>query len=617
MSNESIKFNDCVQNLHSDKMRELKKILPNLFDKDGNLIKAELENFAGQYEGEKQEPFCFSWAGKQKAKSLAFKQSETKLALKFDEKRGKNTDTTENLIIEGDNLHVLKLLVPSYKARVKCIYIDPPYNTQNEFIYPDNYASSEIDYLVESGQIEEGQDVSGQNRQEKNTGRKHSNWLSFMYPRLVLARELLREDGVIFISIDDNEVHHLRQIMNEIFGEGEFVACLIWKKTENIKMDSKFFSINKDYILCYKKNDLECLNKELSDIERYNLEDEKGKYYLRKLDSKSSSYSKSLDYIIEYNGLKYYAGGDYEKYLKRQEYGGNNKDAIWLWSRKTFEEGLRNNEIVFKNGNVYNKVRFDGIAKKPYTDFVDVHSGQQATVELNELFNGDRIFDHPKPVSLIKHLLQISTAPSDLILDFFAGSGTTGQAVMELNQEELDKAAKDGLLADKTTEVGGRKFILVQLPEKIDEKKEAFKAGYKHISDITIERVKRAGEKYKSVDNGFKVLSVTESAIDRKFMNVINATKEEIFAEIALQFGYGLNFVVKNLFNEVFKLTGNEKQAMVILENEQLTNEMQKQIIGKSDELAECQIFAQDACLNVEIIHNLYQHFEQKRVVIL
>ena len=157
----------------------------------------------------------------------------------------------------------------------------------------------------------------------------------------------------------------------------------------------------------------------------------------------------------------------------------------------------------------------------------------------------------------------------------------------------------------------------MQLPEKIDEKKEAFKAGYKHISDITIERVKRAGEKYKSVDNGFKVLQLTESAVNRKFMNAINATKEEIFAEIALQFGYGLNFSVENLFDGVWKLVGNDRSAIVILGNEQLTNDMQKQIIGMSDSLKECQIFAQDACLNVEIIHNLYQHFEQRKVVIL
>jgi adenine-specific DNA-methyltransferase len=197
MTEKTIKFNEGVQNLHYDKMAELKKLLPNLFDKDGNLIKSELENFATGYTTEKQEPFCFSWAGKQKAKGLAFKESETKLAVKFDDKRGKNTSTTQNLIIEGDNLQVLKLLVPSYKGKIKCIYIDPPYNTQHEFIYPDNYATSELDYLLESGQLEEGQDISGQNAKEKNTGRKHSNWLSFMYPRLVLARELLRADGVI------------------------------------------------------------------------------------------------------------------------------------------------------------------------------------------------------------------------------------------------------------------------------------------------------------------------------------------------------------------------------------------------------------------------------------
>lgn len=244
------------------------------------------------------------------------------------------------------------------------------------------------------------------------------------------------------------------------------------------------------------------------------------------------------------------------------------------------------------------------------------YSSRRGTVEIEGLLQG-KYFDFPKPVSLIKRILQISTSPNDLILDFFAGSGTTGQAVMELNQEEIDKQTKDGLLADKTTEVGGRKFILVQLPEKIDEKKEAYKAGYRHISDITIERVCRAGEKYKSVDNGFKVLQVTESAINRKFMNSIQATKEEIFAEIALQFGYGLNFAIENLFDGIFKLTGNERQAIVILGNTQLTNQMQKQIIGMSDELKECQIFAQDTALNVEIIHNLYQHFEQKKVVIL
>lgn len=605
MSNESIKFNDGLQNLHSDKMAELKKLLPNLFDKDSNLIKAELENFATGYTADKQEPFCFSWAGKQKAKGLAFKQSETKLALKFDEKRGKNTDTTENLIIEGDNLHVLKLLVPSYKGKVKCIYIDPPYNTQNEFIYPDNYATSEIDYLLESGQLEVGQDVSGQSQKEKNTGRKHSNWLSFMYPRLVLARELLREDGVIFVSIDDNEVHHLRQIMNEVFGEEEFVAQLVYRRRKTQANLTKYIAPVHEYILVFGKSieNLKIINLPLREE------------YVKKMYKNPDNDPRGLWRLTPLLRPENSNNREFEMTMPN----GRIIKGKWSCSQETFNEYIKQNILYVTEDGSPNKKIFlnesDGLI--PNTWLEDIGTSEEGSKEIENLFGTNAIFDTPKPVSLIKHLLQISTAPNDLILDFFAGSGTTGQAVMELNQEELDKQAKDGLMADKTAEVGGRKFILVQLPEKIDEKKEAFKAGYKNISDITIERVRRAGEKYKSVDNGFKVLQVTESAINRKFMNSINATKEEIFAEIALQFGYGLNFTIQNLFDGVFKLTGNEKSAIVILGNEQLTNEMQKQTIRMSDELKECQIFAQDACLNVEIIHNLYQHFEQKRVVIL
>jgi adenine-specific DNA-methyltransferase len=359
----------------------------------------------------------------------------------------------------------------------------------------------------------------------------------------------------------------------------------------------------------------------ISNEDRYNSEDqyvnERGKYYLQKLGMGSIQYSQSLDYeILTPDGTTVMPADN-----------NSGKKACWRWSKKKFEWGIENDFIVFEKRNsnwiVYTKqyLKCDNEGNiiertQKQLGIIDEYSTTSASKDLQELMN-DKIFDFPKPVSLIKRILQISTSPNDLILDFFAGSGTTGQAVMELNQEEIDKQSKDGLLADKTAEAGGRKFILVQLPEKIDEKKEAFKAGYKHISDITIERVRRAGEKYKNVDNGFKVLSVTESAINRKLMGANIATKEEIFAEIALQFGYGLNFVVKNLFDKVFKLTGNDRQAIVILGNKELTNEMQKQIIGKSDELKECQIFAQDACLNVEIIHNLYQHFEQKRVVIL
>jgi len=252
-------------------------------------------------------------------------------------------------------------------------------------------------------------------------------------------------------------------------------------------MDSKFLSENKDFILCYKKPLLEEFNKILSTTERYKLEDEKGKYYLRKLDGKNG-YTKSLDYVIKYNGKKYYAGGSYEKWKKRQEEGADGKDPIWLWSRKKFEERLKNNEIVFKNGNVYNKVRYDGVAKKPYTDFLNVSSGQTSQKELDKLFDEKRVFDHPKPVDLIIEFLKMSSDKKSLILDFFAGSGTTGDAVMQLN-------AEDG---------GNRKYILVQLPEEIDKKKnktaydfikDELKIENPTIFDITKERLIRAGKK--------------------------------------------------------------------------------------------------------------------------
>ncbi len=639
MNEKTIKFNEGLQSLHHDKMAELKKLLPNLFDKDGNLIKAELENFVTGYTTEKQEPFCFSWAGKQKAKGLSFKQSEIKLALKFDEERSKNFKTTQNLIIEGDNLQVLKLLVPSYKNKVKCIYIDPPYNTQHEFIYPDNYATSELDYLLESGQIEDGQDISGQNAKEKNTGRKHSNWLSFMYPRLVLARELLREDGVIFVSIDDNEVHHLRQIMNEIFGEEEFVGCFI--HVQNSAINYGAIKDLKEYIFVYSKN---------KDIAKFKLELDE----VKQVSSRITKVKHRKFNIVFPSGIRI-EGINNE--IFSGTIGGQSEPIEIISKEMIFENGLLKNdcelsaewsspniintllsgkEAFDKKGQQYNEIFFNSKGIPQYSksnneisisnilDFVG--DSTSATFELRKLFNTNKdLFTNPKPVSLIKHLLQISTAPNDLILDFFAGSGTTGQAVMELNQEEIDKQAKDGLLADKEAEVGGRRFILVQLPEKIDNKKEAFKFCKNNnlepvISNITIERIRRAGEKYKSVDNGFKVLELTESAIDRKLMNKSIATKEEIFAEIACSYGYGLNYQYRDLHNlgkGITYLKGNNRQALIILGEEQMNNQTLAEIVLYSDHLKECQIFAQDACLNVEIIHNLYQHFEQKRVVIV
>jgi adenine-specific DNA-methyltransferase len=401
-----------------------------------------------------------------------------------------------------DNLDFLKLNQERLRGKVKCIYIDPPYNTGNDFIYKDKRHSK--------GEC------------------KHSKWLSFMYPRLVLARELLQEDGVIFISIDDNEQAYLKVLCDEIFGEENFVGAFP-RITKKGGKSSDYFAQNHDYILLYTKNTNKGNFFRLAhNDDHFNNQDEyfeeRGFYKLNQtLDYDSLGYVKSLDYPIEIESKTYYAGQNYEEYQKRQAGNHGRADWGWRWSKDLYEFGKNQGFVVLKhtkNGSrIYTKTYQNATIKKINGKYevilenrtkalstlalINDFSNDNSKSELSELI-GDGMFDYPKPVSLIKHLLKISSKPNSIILDFFAGSGTTGQAVMELNQEEIDKQAKDGLLADKTTEVGGRKFILVQLPEKIDDKKEAFKAGYRHISDITIERVRRAGAKYKG-DVGFKV----------------------------------------------------------------------------------------------------------------
>lgn len=317
-----------------------------------------------------------------------------------------------NLIIEGDNYHSLSVLNYTYAGKIDVIYIDPPYNTGNrDFVYNDNYVDKEDAF-------------------------RHSKWLSFMSRRLALAKDLLVDDGVIFISIDDNEYAHLKLLCDQIFGESNFVDAIVWKKTENIKMDSKFLSQNKDYILVYRKSPaLQEFTKEISTTERFKLEDEKGKYYLRKLDSKSHTYTKGLDYVIEHDGVKYYAGGSKELWEQRQAGNAATYAPRWLWSKKNYEQGLADGEIVFKNGNVYNKVRYDGKAKKPFINIQTLVSQQTGQKELDGIF-GKRVFDHPKPVEVVKWLIKLFPRQENIrVLDFFAGSGTTGQAVLELNRD--------------------------------------------------------------------------------------------------------------------------------------------------------------------------------------
>lgn len=448
----------------------------------------------------KEERYQFTWPDKNKSVLLA--NSPINMTLRPCREESVDFDNTENLYIEGDNLDVLKLLQENYIGRIKMIYIDPPYNTGNDFVYNDNYSISAAEYMKRNPDLNNGRKQLVQN--PENNGRFHTDWLNMMYPRLKLAKNLLSEDGVIFISIDDNEVYNLKKICDEIFGQENFLCNFVRKNKAGSGHDSSKIAIEYDYAVCYCKNRNEDnINQEKVNTEKdpkYKLEDEyvkvRGRYYLRDLDYKGS-YSEKMDYpITAPDGTVMYSGG------------GFGKPNTWRWSKEKFEWGKENGYIVFKknkdNWKVYIKQYqyVDNNGKKyvrtlPYRGLIDFSNGQ-GTLDFNSIMEVNA-FSYPKSVALISHFLNIASNPDSYILDFFSGSATTAHAVMKLN-------AEDG---------GHRKFIMVQLPEETDEKSEAFKAGYKNICEIGKERIRRAGNRIKKemqnnseLDIGFRVLKL-------------------------------------------------------------------------------------------------------------
>ena len=606
---------DDLKNQPNEKIEAIKKILPDCFDKDGNLIAGKLKEVLSQdFEKPDTERFTFNWAGKQKAREVAYK-TYTEGTLAFDKTKSKNFETTKNLIIEGDNLQVLKLLKNSYKGKVKCIYIDPPYNTGQDFVYNDKFELDIKKYLIETGEIDEETGEQMADYIQKDDGKKHSKWLSFMYPRLMVAREMLREDGVIFVSIDDNEVHHLRLLMNEVFGEGE-CEQMIWHKVDDdagrLKVTKRFRREHEYIVIGYKNKDNIEFDKYLSDRNYKN-------EYTNPDNDPRGAYKQGI--ISHTEELSRENGKNFFEVITPSRRSVNRQ---WRVTKEEFEHLRQDNRIYFgRNGDSIPSIKVFISEQKettPISILLELGTSKSSGINLQKLFNGISIFDYPKPVSLIKHLLQISTAPNDLILDFFAGSGTTGQAVMELNQEELDKQTKDGLLMDKEAIVGGRRFILVQLPEKIDEKKEAFKAGYKKISDITIERVKRAGEKYKSVDNGFKVLQLADNPDRTNLFSLgILDNNEFILTHIALLYGYGLNYKLAKIAEKEIYLMKSEiektKDAIIILEKNLLTIQ-DIMLLVKNYGKEKYKFFSCDSALNIELTYNLLQHFQERNVVV-
>lgn len=477
-------FPNCITETRNEQGEIIKGV-------DFDLLRQELSSVL--VEGE-QERYTLNWVGKKE--SILAANAPIAKTLRPCREESVNFDTTENLFIEGDNLDALKLLQENYLGKVKMIYIDPPYNTGKDFIYNDDFAENTEAFLLRSNQVDEDDNRLVTNLE--SNGRFHSDWLSMIYSRLRLARNLLTDDGVIFISIDDNEQMNLRKVCDEILGEQNFVSHVIWKKKYGIQNDAKFFSTNHDFILIYSKN----ISKYRQNLLPRTEEQDK-RYTNRDNDSRGvwKAENLSVGRVTEKDIYEIITPSG------RKVLPSNGRS--WVVSQEKFLELVADNRIWFgeKGDNVPSIKRFLSEVKQGRTsstiwEYTEVGHTDSASRDLKELMNNKQFFDYPKPVNLIKQALILGSNSEDLIMDFFSGSGTTAHAVMQLNAEDN----------------GNRKFICVQLPEKTDEKSEAFKAGYSTIAEITKERIRRAGSQIlqnlgedQPLDVGFRVLKIDSS----------------------------------------------------------------------------------------------------------
>lgn len=445
-------------------VERLREAAPQVFSEDRIDFDKLKELLGGQVE-QGTERYGLSWAGKSEAFRNVQTPSVATLLPMPDE--SVDWDITENLIIEGDNLEVLKLLQKPYHGKVKMIYIDPPYNTGNEFIYPDNFREGLQDYLRYSGQVSE--EGIKQSTNSETSGRFHSNWLSMMYPRLFLARNLLKDDGVIFVSIDDNEVHNLRMLMNEVFGEENFVASLVWEKAYTANQTAKHISNTHDYILIYCRDEA---STEIGKIAR--TEEQIAKF--KNPDNDPRGYWKAENL----SAGKYYAAGQFPITGPKGEVFLPPPGRYWRCNEQQYSSWLADKRITFGKDETGRPMlkKFlsemeDGLTATTWWEHRQFGTNKEASIELKEQFGGESVFETPKPVKLLKKMIGIVPDKNAIILDFFAGSGVTANGVLEQNNE-------DG---------GNRKFILVQLPEKTENPK------FPTIAHITRERVRRVIQK--------------------------------------------------------------------------------------------------------------------------
>jgi len=491
----------------ADKRDELLRLFPEIRAEDGMVDFERLRLALGEAVDIGKERYGMTWPGK----ADCFKAIQTPsmgTLLPCPDESG-NWDTTENLIIEGDNLEVLKLLQKSYLGKVKMIYIDPPYNTGNDFIYPDDYAESLQTYLEYTGQVDaEGRKFGTSTEAD---GRFHSRWLSMMFPRLYLARNLLRDDGVIFVSIDDSELENARRLMNEIIGENAFLGQIVRATGTTTGQDAGGLGKSFDYVLCYSRDTdfvLSGIPLDESDEQRFSEEDERGKFSTLQL-RKTGNADRREDRPSMFYPVVSPSGEDV------YPIGPGGYESRWRFGPATYKEYQENDFIVWKeverNGEIcwqpYVKYYLEGRTKRPSPLWDDLDGNKKASRDVKDLL-GDRVFPNPKPTQLVTRLMDIAgIKPGDIILDFFAGSGTTGHAVLDANSRDD----------------GERRFILVQLPERLDPTIKEQKPGAdfcdsigrpRTIAEITKERVRRAAKAMDNADNG---KLATSSSQDRDF----------------------------------------------------------------------------------------------------
>ena len=500
-------FPDCVTETVDEKSGQPKHLI------DFEKLK---QNLSDSVMSERAERYQFTWPDKSKAILLA--NSPINATLRPCREDSVDFDNTQNLYIEGDNLDVLKCLKETYLHKVKMIYIDPPYNTGNDFVYEDDFAQSSEEYLANSGQFDEQGNRMFTNAE--SNGRFHTDWLNMIYPRLKVARDLLTDDGVIFISIDDNEVENLRKVCDEVFGEQNFIATLVWERAYSPKNDAKFISNSHDYILMFAKRidsfHIGRLERTAEANARYSNPDNDPRGDWKPSDMSVKTYNAECDYPIICP-----SGRVVEPPAGR----------CWSLSRNAFRERLQDNRIWFgTDGNsvpcikrFLRELKFDGMAPTSILFYKEVGHSQEGAKEVTALFGDKGVFDGPKPVRLLQRLLTLANLKDDsIVLDFFSGSASTAHAVMKMNAEKQKHSP----------------FIMVQLPEHICEKKK--EQGYETVCEIGKERIRRAGKKIKEesplttqdLDTGFRVLKLDSTNMQDIYYSPKDISQADLFSQV-------------------------------------------------------------------------------------